>query len=192
MASITCVICIILNLITLPMENFQAAYINEYLKLDVFAMSVGGLAITIGMICGSLFLPKVLKRIKEKDLMIYGGILIGFLYFIHILLGGLVSLESKYISYFIVAFIFGFMNSMIGVDIQIIFISQAPEELIGRISGIFNALACSSMPIGSYILAIFSMILTIREIYLLMGLFSIVIFGIIGRTKYINSLESEE
>lgn len=192
MATITCAICIILNLITLPMENFQAAYINEYLKLDVFAMSVGGLAITIGMICGPLFLPKVLKKIKEKNLMIYGGILIGILYFIHILLGGLVTQESKYISYFIVAFIFGFMNSMIGVAIQIIFISQTPEEFIGRISGIFNALACSSMPIGSYILAIFSMVLTIREIYLLMGFFSIVIFGIIGHTKYVNSLESEK
>lgn len=78
------------------------------------------------------------------------------------------------------------------VAIQIIFISQTPEELIGRVSGIFNALACSSMPIGSYILALFSMVLTIREIYLLMGFFSIVIFGIIGRTKYVNSLESEE
>ncbi len=192
MACVTCAICIILNLVTLPIENFQAAYINVYLKLDVFAMSVGGLAITIGMICGPLLLPKVLKRIKEKDLMIYGGILIGILYFIHILIGGLVTQESKYISYFIVAFIFGFMNSMIGVAIQIIFVSQTPEELIGRISGIFNALACSSMPIGSYILAIFSMVLTIREIYLLMGFFSIVIFGIIGRTKYVNSLESEE
>lgn len=84
------------------------------------------------------------------------------------------------------------MNSMIGVAIQIIFISQTPEEFIGRISGIFNALACSSMPIGSYILAIFSMVLTIREIYLLMGLFSIAIFGIIGRTKYVNSLELEK
>ena len=192
MATITCAICIILNLITLPMENFQAAYINEYLKLDVFAMSVGSLAITIGMICGPLFLPKILKRIKEKNLMIYGGILIGILYFIHILLGGLVTQESKYISYFIVAFIFGFMNSMIGVAIQIIFISQTPEEFVGRISSIFNALACSSMPIGSYILAIFSMVLTIREIYLLMGLFSIAIFGIIGRTKYVNSLELEK
>lgn len=133
-----------------------------------------------------------MQRIKEKDLMICGGIFIGFLYFVHILLGGLVSLESRYIGYFIAAFTFGFVNSMIGVAVQIIFISRTPEELIGRISGIFNALACSSMPIGSYILAIFSAVFTIREIYLFMGLFSIVIFGMIGRTSCINSLESEE
>ncbi len=80
---------------------------------------------------------------------------------------------------------------MIGVAVQIIFISQTPEELIGRISGIFNALACSSMPIGSYLLAIFSTMFTIREIYLLMGFFTIVVFVIMGRTKYINSLKSE-
>lgn len=192
LAAVTCAICIILNLITLPIENFRAAYINEYLKLDVFAMSAGDLAITIGMICGPFFLPKIMQRIKEKDLMICGGIFIGFLYFVHILLGGLVSLESRYIGYFIAAFTFGFVNSMIGVAVQIIFISRTPEELIGRISGIFNALACSSMPIGSYILAIFSAVFTIREIYLFMGLFSIVIFGMIGRTSCINSLESEE
>lgn len=191
LARVTCAVCIILNLVMLPIENLQAAYINEHLKLDVFAMSVGGLAITIGMICGPLFLPKVLQKIKEKHLMIYGGILIGFLYFIYISLGELASLEGKYISYFIAAFAFGFINSMIGVAVQIIFISQTPEELIGRISGIFNALACSSMPIGSYLLAIFSTMFTIREIYLLMGFFTIVVFVIMGRTKYINSLKSE-
>ena len=189
LAAVTCAICIILNLITLPIENFRAAYINEYLKLDVFAMSAGGTAVTAGMICGSLVLPIISQKISEKQLLVHGGIFIGIIYFIYILLGIIPSTEGRYISYFIAAFFFGTVNSMIGVTVQIIFVSRTPKEFIGRISGIFNALACSSMPVGSFLLAGLSLILSIRELYLLMGLFSIIVFLLFGQSKGIMLLD---
>lgn len=183
LAVMVCVICVVQNLCTLPIENLQAAYISEYLRLDVFAMSVGGTAITIGMILGALCLPAVSQKISEKRLLIQGGILIGILYFIYIMIGMIPVDAGKYISYFAVAFVFGVLNSMIGVTVQVIFVSRIPEEFVGRISGIFNALACSSLPVGSFLLAGLSAFFTIAELYLLTGTLSIAAFIFIGRSK---------
>lgn len=183
LAVMVCVICVVQNLCTLPIENLQAAYISEYLRLDVFAMSVGGTAITIGMILGALCLPAVSQKISEKRLLIQGGILIGILYFIYIMIGMIPVDAGKYISYFAAAFVFGVLNSMIGVTVQVIFVSRIPEEFVGRISGIFNALACSALPVGSFLLAGLSAFFTIAELYLLTGTLSIAAFIFIGRSK---------
>lgn len=183
LAVMVCVICVVQNLCTLPLENLQAAYISEYLRLDVFAMSVGGTAITIGMILGALCLPAVSQRISEKRLLIQGGILIGILYFFYIMIGMIPVDAGKYICYFATAFVFGVLNSMIGVTVQVIFVSRIPEEFVERISGIFNALACSSLPMGSFLLAGLSAFFTIAELYLLTGTLSIAAFIFIGRSK---------
>lgn len=181
-----CIICVMQNLCTLPIENLQAAYISEYLRLDVFAMSVGGTAITIGMILGALALPAISRKMSEEQVLIRGGILIGLLYFFYILIGMNPSVEGKYISYFAATFIFGAVNSMIGVTVQVLFVSRVPEDFVGRISGIFNALACSSLPVGSFMLAGLSTALPIRELYLLTGAVSVTAFLLIGRSKGIR------
>lgn len=72
-AVMACVVCVALNLCTLPIENLQAAYIGECLRLDVFAMSVGGTAVTAGMICGSLVLPAVLQKYQKSACSYLGG-----------------------------------------------------------------------------------------------------------------------
>lgn len=186
LAIMVCIICVIQNLCTLPIENLQAAYISEYLRLDVFAMSVGGTAITIGMILGALILPVISQKLSEKQILIQGGVLIGLLYFFYILIGLIPSVEGKYTGYFIVAFVFGMVNSLIGVTVQVIFVSRIPEDFVGRISGIFNALACSSLPAGSFILAGAATVLPIMELYLLTGGLSIVLFLLIGHSKGIQ------
>lgn len=183
LAMMVCVICVVQNLCMLPIENLQAAYISEYLRLDVFAMSVGGTAITAGMITGALLLPVISRRIPEKQVLIRGGILIGPLYFCYLAIGMIPFNEGKYLGYFIAAFAFGMLNSVIGVTVQVIFVSSVPEEFVGRISGIFNALACGSLPVGSFLLAGLSSVLAIRELYLLTGILSGILFLLMDRSN---------
>ncbi len=186
LAMMVCAVCVAQNLCTLPIENLQAAYISEYLRLDVFAMSVGGTAITIGMILGALLLPVVSQKISEKQVLIWGGVLIGLLYFAYLLIGIIPSDEGKYLGYFIAAFAFGVVNSVIGVTVQVLFVSRVPEDFVGRISGIFNALACASLPVGSFLLAGLSAVFAIRELYLLTGILSIALFLLMNRSKRVS------
>lgn len=183
LAMMVCAICVAQNLCTLPIENLQAAYISEYLRLDVFAMSVGGTAITVGMIAGALLLPVITRRVSEKQVLIGGGVLIGLLYFVYLLIGTIPSDEGKYLGLFLAAFAFGVVNSVIGVTVQVIFVSRIPADFVGRISGIFNALACASLPVGSFLLAGLSAVFAIRELYLLTGILSIGLFLLMNRVK---------
>ena len=192
LAIMICFLCIILNLCTLPIENLQAAYISEYLKLDVFAMWVGSTAVTIGMITGALLLPVIGQKISDKWILLNGGVLIGLLYFAYVLVGFVSWDIGRYITYFAAAFIFGFVNSLFGVTMQVLLMTRVPEEMLGRISSIFNALACSSVPVGSFLLAGLSVALSIVQIYLLTGLFTILAFLLIGRLKGIKEIDVRE
>lgn len=189
LAMMVCAICVLQNLCTLPIENLRAAYICEYLGLDVMAMSVGGTAVTIGMIAGAFLLPVLSKKVSEKGLLVYGGVLIGLFYFLYLLIGLIPFTGGKYVGYFVTALFFGVMNAMVGVAVQVVFVSRTPEALVGRIGGIFNALACSSVPVGSFVLAGLTTALSIRELYLVMGFLSMVIFMLIGQWKGMADLE---
>lgn len=182
-AVLICAICVILNITSIPIENLQAAYLIELLRLDVVAMSVGSMAMTVGMILGAFSLPMISKKFPDKKLLYVGGALIGFLYFIYVSIGYIPSVSGKYICYAITAFAFGFINSLIGVAVQIIFMTQVPNELIGRISGIFTSLACVSIPAGSFFLAAVSTFMTIRQIYLGTGILTVTLFLIISHSK---------
>ncbi len=91
---------------------------------------------------------------------------------------------------FLAAFAFGVVNSVIGVMVQVIFVSRIPADFVGRISGIFNALACASLPVGSFLLAGLSAVFAIRELYLLTGILSIAAFILIGRSKGVRKIEN--
>lgn len=171
-----CMICVILNVTLIPIENLQAAYVSEYLKLGVSAMSVGSTSMTLGTIAGSFLLPQVTKRISDRTLLISGGTLIGLLYFIYVLIGKSQGMEVKVFCYGLTAFTFGFINSLIGVAVQVLFITRLPEDMLGRIGGIFSSLACSFIPVSSFVLAGASIFFSIREIYTVMGAATIAAF----------------
>lgn len=189
LAMVVCAICVLQNLCTLPIENLRAAYISEYLGLDVMAMSVGGTAVTVGMILGAFLLPVLSRKVSEKWLLVYGGVLIGIFYFLYLLVGMVPFTGGKFVCYFVTALFFGILNAMVGVAVQVVFVSRTPEALVGRIGGIFNALACSSLPVGSFVLAGLTTAFSIKELYLVMGFLSMVIFMLTGQWKGIADLD---
>ena len=97
--------------------------------------------------------------------------------------------EGKYACYFVTALFFGILNAMVGAAVQVVFVSRTPEALVGRIGGIFNALACSSLPVGSFVLAGLTTALSIKELYVVMGFLTMVIFMLTGQWKGIANLE---
>lgn len=62
LAVMVCAVCVAQNLCTLPIENLQAAYVGEYLGLDVFA--IRELYLLTGILSIALFL--LMNRSKRK------------------------------------------------------------------------------------------------------------------------------
>ncbi|RFZ75922.1 MFS transporter [Lacrimispora amygdalina] len=186
---IICCIGFLLNVITVPLEKLQAAYVNECLSLGVNAMSVGSIFMTCGLILGSLLFVCVRKTFSNKDILIYGGTLIGMIYFCLMFVGMIDYIPLRYITYGVVLCIFGFINSMIGMSAQVTFMANTPNEYLGRAASIFNAMACSSIPAGSFLLAIVLPYLTIIRTYFCVGVITVLIFLYIGTLKSIRRME---
>lgn len=189
MVFIICIIGFLLNITAVPLEKLQAAYVNECLNLGVNAMSLGSIFMTCGLILGSLFFVYFKKKLSNKDILIFGGTLIGIIYFCLMFVGVIDYIPLRYITYAIILCIFGFINSLIGMSVQVTFMANTPDEYIGRVGSIFNAMACSSIPLGSFLLAIAMPFLTIINTYFCVGIITVLIFLYIGTLKSIKKMD---
>jgi len=189
MVFIICIIGFLLNITAVPLEKLQAAYVNECLNLGVNALSVGSILMTCGLIMGSFFFTYFKRLISNKDILISGGILIGIIYFSLMFVGKIDYIPLRYIVYAMILCIFGFINSLIGMSVQVTFMANTPNEYLGRVGSIFNAMACSSIPVGSFLLAIVLPFLTIIHTYFYVGVITIFIFIFIGTLKSIKGME---
>lgn len=183
-----CLLCVVLNITAIPITNLQIPYISEYLHLNLTAVSLGSMLTTIGAVIGSFLLPALTSRINEMSVLLWGGFIIGFIYFAFIIVGNVPVYYGKFGLYLLVAFLFGVINSSIDVALQVILVTHIPQELLGRIGGLFNSLACSSIPVGSFLFAGIGARLSIKSIYFLTGLCTLLSFWFIGRMKAINEL----
>lgn len=186
---IICSIGFLLNITAVPLEKLQAAYVNECLGLGVNAMSVGSIFLTCGLILGSLLFAFFRKIFSNKDILIYGGAFIGIIYFCLIFVGMIDYIPLRYITYGLILCIFGFINSLIGMSAQVTFMANTPNEYLGRVGSIFNAMSCSSIPAGSFLLAIVLPFSTIIHTYFCVGIITILIFIYIGTLKPIRRME---
>lgn len=186
---VICMIGFLLNVTAVPLEKLQAAFVSECLNLGVSALSLGSISMTLGLILGTVAFVYLEKIISTKIILVWGGGFIGVLYFGLILAGTLELSELRYMTYGILLFIFGFINSLIGMCVQVTCMKSIPDEYIGRVGSIFSAMACSSIPAGSFLLAVVLPFLSIIETYFLVGIATIFIFTLIGRVRSIRSLE---
>lgn len=184
-----CTISILINISIMPIKNLQAAYVNESLALSVLAMSVGSTAMTIGLLLGTLLFPRFSRQMSCGGVLIGGWILIGALYFAFTLTGALPGSIIRYISYAVCAFFFGLINAFLDMAVTVVFFSSTPKEYLGRVSSIFNAVANSTIPIASFIIAGFFSVLSINALYLIMG--SLTLLACLGfnRNKSVKELK---
>lgn len=189
-AFVICIIGFLLNITAVPLEKLQAAYVNECLRLGVNAMSVGSIFMTCGLLSGTIVFVYISKKFTTKQILIYGGALIGVLYFSLMYIGLISFIPMRYMAYAGILGIFGFINSLIGMSVQVAFMSSTPDGYIGRVGGIFNAIACSSIPVGSFLLAMIFPFLSIVQTYFYFGIATIFIFLLLGRLKSMKILDN--
>lgn len=176
MVLIICVIGFLLNITAVPLEKLQAGYVNECLKLGVSTLSVGSVFMTVGLILGTLLFVYIKEKVSNKNILIGGGFLIGLLYFCLMFAGSINYIPARLFTYAFILCMFGFINSLIGMSVQVTFMTNTPNEYLGRVGSIFNAMASSSIPIGSFLLALVLPFSSIIQAYFYVGVITIIIF----------------
>lgn len=176
MVLIICVIGFLLNITAVPLEKLQVGYVNECLKQGVSALSVGSVFMTVGLISGTLLFAYIKEHVSNKNILIGGGFLIGLLYFCLMFAGSISYIPARLFTYALILYMFGFINSLIGMSVQVTFMVNTPNEYLGRIGSIFNAMASSSIPVGSFLLALALPFSSIIQTYFCVGVITIIIF----------------
>lgn len=172
-----CLLAGIINLSLIPVNSMQAPYITGTLGLTSIGLSVQGIASTAGIGIGTFLFPFIKKKVSNRNLFIIGGVMIGVCYLLWVLLA--YHHELQWLTYTCLAassFLFGFFASFIMSVINISFMQHIEEAYISRVGAIFNAIASCMTPLGSLLVAGLTLFLTVNQLFIFTGIFTILLF----------------
>lgn len=147
-------LCVFLNVILVPFNSLQAPLAEEILLGGAEILSILSVALTIGMLIGSVTYPVVRKAMRGKRLVFCGSLCIGIYYL------GLIFCqpfyESKIFMYFFVAaasVLFGYFVSLIMSFVNVEVVKQVEESYMARVAAIVSAFGSAATPVASFLVA---------------------------------------
>ncbi|WP_040213106.1 MFS transporter [Clostridium polynesiense] len=170
-----CLFGAIFGALLVPFNSLQAAYVGEGLSSGPEIISLMNIAMTIGMILGSLFYPKLAEKFKGIYMFIITGISFGFIY---IILSALTMIQKEALIPIITitCFTAGVVASIFMMIVNVAFMTKVNKEYIGRVAGLFNSLAMCATPVASMIIASIAPFTSILFLYAACGVFIILLF----------------
>lgn len=172
---IICLLGSLMNVVIFPLSSFQAAYINETLKLDAFALSLSSIALTLGMAITSYFYPKISKHIKRYKLFLLSWAIL-MLLLIAIACNGPHLLPAAIWIILCVSFFFsGSAIALINIAVSVAFMEHVEEHYLARIGGLFNSMVMLATPIASFFFAFLANFLAVNQIFILTAIVGILL-----------------
>ena len=170
------IVACILNMALVPINSFQAPYINGVLQAPVYVLSMMSMGTSIGITIGAFLYPFVHKRVSNRMILLGGGVAIGVYYIALSQIALLQSMMLIMISIVVTNLIFGiFIGIMIAMN-GVVFMQQVDKAYLARASAIYGAIAILGMPILSFIMGAISSVVGVVDIFMIFGVFTIVIF----------------
>lgn len=182
-----CLFGTIFTALLVPFNSLQAAYVGEGLKQGAEIISFINIAMTVGLILGSLSYPKIAKKIKGIYLFVVSGVLFGMVYIVFALLPA-VSQNLLIPIITIACLLGGFVASIFMMIINVAFMTNINQEYISRVGGLFNSMAMCSTPIASMVIASIAPFTSIVYLYAGCGVLVIALFLFQMFNKTLRSL----
>ena len=167
-----CIFGCIINALIVPFNSLQAPYVDQVLHAGSEATSIMSASIVLSMAIGMLFVPKLKEKMGGKALFVIGGVIMGGTYCILSLIGNMPS----YLALCLDTLLMGIGVVLINFPLQVSMFKRVPQEYLGRVSALFNALALCSVPVTSCIIGFISEVLSIERLFSTFGLFVVILF----------------
>lgn len=184
---------IVLNVGSIAFNTFQVIYISDYLKLDFIIIGIINIALISGMSLGSILIPLVNDKLSKATIIFIYALLITSNYLTLALLpmfklSPSITTLCLIISFIIMGIGVGFMNNLFSVS----FVSCVPQDLLARVSGIFNTILLLFLPITNFILAFLANYLSLTNIFLFnaISLFVLCTFLSLQARKHLVTIEA--
>ena len=175
-----------MNLVMVPLNVLGTPYVVDSLGAGPAMLSAVQLALVVGMAVGAFLTPKL--PLKGRALFIGAGLLCASSLFAM----GLVPAISLYAAR-MGAILFVLLCLGIGVGVESVLFSSAfmrniPPELMGRASGLSNAVLCAAMPVGAFLCSAAASVLPLEALVMLAGAVSLAFYLLISRVKSLDRL----
>ena len=182
---------IFLNAVLVPINGLQAPMSEELLHGGVEILSIFSSAITLGMLLGSFVYPMFTNKIKNGSVLQIVSMGVALFYILLVVAEPLY--KSKIFAFGIVAvlsFILGFLISFGNCMSSVLFMKKVDKEYIARASAILVAGCVAAMPVISFIVSAVVVFVSVKTIFLICGVLSVIVTLAFSRYTYL--LDDEE
>lgn len=184
------------NIVLSPMNQLLTAYVVEDLRLDAYALSVCGVASSVGLLIGSMAYPMVKHQLTPQRAVALVGSCVVVQYLAAIALGWVFEMEwFKYGALFLMNLCVGLAVSFYSVMSNVLFFRVIEEGYLSRMASIFNSLGMLAVPVGSLFSGSLVSVFPIKGIYLVASVLTLCLVFIAMRVKAmheLNALGTEE
>ena len=171
-----------------PLNSFEAAYVQGTLNGSAILLSGLSVSISCGAIIGAFLYPYLHKKISNKWMLLSIGVILGGY---NIILAGLPYVENRmwiWIGLLGSSLLLGITLGCGNVLASSSFMMHVEKEYLARASAIFSAVACSLMPVVSFVVGAISKITDILPIFFVFGIIFILLFIYMFRIKEMDEI----
>lgn len=173
---IIALIAALLNSGLVPLNSFEAAYIQGILYGSASLLSALSVSISCGAILGAFAYPYIHKKFSNKWILLTTGIFLGGY---NLILVGLANIENMFwvcVGLICSSFLLGITTGCGSVLAYSSFMIHVEKEYIARASAILSSIACLFMPVLSFIVGGISKVTGILPIFFVFGIILILLF----------------
>ncbi len=186
-----------MNAILIPLESLQAPMANELLHGGAEVLSILSVALTMGMLLGSVLYPTIRGKLTARIAIGFAGSLIGVYYLVMV---ACQPIQNQVVIYGIVAIfsiIFGFSVAILNTYINVEFMRVIEEEYLARSSAFMSAVAQAALPVVSFVIGIVALYVSTTWLFVISAVIDfIVIFAVVRNSlldvKAPEASEAEE
>ena len=165
-----------MNAILVPFNSFMTPYISGTLHQSAQLLSFSNITLTIGLILGAFLYPYIHRYISNRNLFLSGIGVASTLYFSTFFIQDSVNVILIYGVLGIFCFLFGFAIAQLNSITSVSFMNHVDKAYLARFSAIFGAIATAAMPLTSFILSALCTTITVVQMFVIAGVFTILLF----------------
>lgn len=160
---------VVMNMCLAPLNSFLAVIVEEILGQGSQLMSVINVAISVGMLLGSVAYPLLAKRMGLRQLIVRFAPGIGLSFLCVPLLGRVQDAMGVYALSALLFLILGLSMSISSSGVSVEVMRAVEPDFLARTTAILGAAATASLPLTSFVLSALCRVASVSQLLIASG-----------------------
>ena len=188
--SYICIIACLANMLLVPFNALQSAFVSTYYHGDATYLSYMGVALSLGSLLGAIIFPSLSKHLSNKTLILVIFPTCAFFY-LGLLFAGMIPFKILSILVIIVTnFIAGIIVAASNALISVTLMLKTEQSYLSRVSALLNATSQAFVPLTSLAISFLANRISCEKLFLLSAIMIIVmsvLFFLSKRSEVLNA-----